>query len=303
MTLSTPVDQAGAAAAGSATGGTAPIRRRKPSTAQRRGKALRVALAIMSCGILLFPLYWMVVVAFSPRTELLTRELRLWPQDFTLANFDTVFTTFPVATWFGNSIAIAIVVTAITVAVNLMSGYAFAHLKFPGSNLMFLLALSTLMLPVQVIMVSQFRLVTGLGLYGTYWAVILPSAATAFGIFLARQFIIGIPREIIEAAKMDGAGGIRVFAQIVLPLCKPLIAVLVLLTFLSTWNDFAWPLIALKESELFTLPIGMLFLQGAFGSDYGAIMAFALLSVLPMIVLFLAFQRYFVQGFARSGIR
>lgn len=303
MTLSTPVGQAGAAASGSAAVGTAPIRRRRPSAAQRRGKALRVALAIVSCGILLFPLYWMVVVAFSPRTELLTRELRLWPQDFTLANFDTVFTTFPVATWLGNSIAIAVVVTAITVAVNLMSGYAFAHLKFPGSNLMFLLALSTLMLPVQVIMVSQFRLVTGLGLYGTYWAVILPSAATAFGIFLARQFIIGIPREIIEAAKMDGAGGIRVFAQIVLPLCKPLIAVLVLLTFLSTWNDFAWPLIALKESELFTLPIGMLFLQGAFGSDYGAIMAFALLSVLPMIVLFIAFQRYFVQGFARSGIR
>jgi multiple sugar transport system permease protein len=281
---------------------TSPPRRRRPAREQR-GRVIRTIVAIVSCAILLFPLYWMVVVAFSPREELLTREVRLWPQQFTLGNFDTVFSTFPVATWFGNSIAIAVVVTAITVAVNLLSGYAFAHLRFPGSNLMFLLALSTLMLPIQVIMVAQFRLVTGLGLYGTYWAVILPSAATAFGIFLARQFIIGIPKEIIEAATMDGAGAFRVFAQIVLPLCKPLIAVLILLTFLSTWNDFAWPLIALKETELFTLPIGMLFLQGAFGSDYGAIMAFALLSVLPMVVLFLVFQRYFVQGFARSGIR
>lgn len=276
---------------------------RPGSPAVRRHRALRVIVAVVSCAILLFPLYWMVVVAFSPRTELLTRDLRLWPQEFTMGNFDTVFSTFPVATWFGNSVAIAVVVTAITVMVNLLSGYAFAHLTFPGNNLTFLLTLSTLMLPVQVIMVSQFDLVTRLGLYGTYWAVILPSAATAFGIFLARQFIIGIPKEIIEAARIDGAGAVRIFAQIVLPLCKPLVAVLILLTFLSTWNDFAWPLIALKDSQLFTLPIGMLFLQGAFGSDYGAIMAFALLTVLPMIVLFLVFQRYFVQGFARSGIR
>jgi len=278
-------------------------RRRPVGGARRRMTALRLAVAVVSCAVLLFPLYWMVVVAFSPREELLTRDLRLWPEEFTLGNFGTVFDTFPVATWFGNSLAIAVVVTAVTVAVNLLSGYAFAHLRFPGSDLTFLLALATLMLPVQVIMVAQFRLVTALGLYGTYWAVILPSAATAFGIFLARQFIIGIPVEILEAARVDGAGAFRVFAQIVLPLCRPLIAVLVLLTFLTTWNDFAWPLIALRESRLFTLPIGLLFLQGAFGSDYGAIMAFALLSVLPMVVLFLLFQRYFVQGFARSGIR
>lgn len=282
--------------------GRTPARTRAQSVT-RRSLVLRLVAAIVSCAILLFPLYWMVVVAFSPREELLTRELRLWPQQFSLVNFETVFDTFPVLTWFGNSIAIAVVVTAITVVVNLMAGYAFAHLKFPGSNITFLLALATLMLPVQVIMVAQFDLVNRLGLYGTYWAVILPSAASAFGIFLARQFIIGIPIEVIEAARMDGAGRFRIFTTIVLPLCKPLIAVLILLTFLSTWNDFAWPLIALKDSELFTLPIGLLFLQGAFGSDYGAIMAFALLSVLPMIVLFLIFQKSFVQGFARSGIR
>lgn len=272
-------------------------------TARRRSLAIRLGAAIVSCAILLFPLYWMVVVAFSPREELLTRELRLWPQQFSLVNFETVFDTFPVVTWFGNSIAIAVVVTAITVFANLLAGYAFAHLRFPGSNITFLLALATLMLPVQVIMVAQFDLVNRLGLYGTYWAVILPSAASAFGIFLARQFIIGIPVEIIEAARMDGAGPFRIFLRIILPLCRPLIAVLILLTFLSTWNDFAWPLIALQDSQLFTLPIGLLFLQGAFGSDYGAIMAFALLSVLPMIVLFLIFQKSFVQGFARSGIR
>ncbi len=270
---------------------------------RRRATALRLIAAVLSSVVLLFPLYWMVVVALSPRQELLSPRLQLWPRELTLANFDRVFTSFPILTWFGNSVAIAVVVTALTVAVNLLAGYAFAQLRFRGSNLIFLLMLSTLVLPIQVIMVSQFQLVTRLGIYGTYWAVILPSAATAFGIFLARQFIIGIPREIIDAARVDGAGPLRVFLQIVLPLCRPLMAVLTLLTFLSTWNDFAWPLIALKENALFTLPIGLLYLQGQFGSDYGATMAFALLSVSPMVVLFLFFQRWFVQGFARSGIQ
>ena len=269
----------------------------------RRGYALRVVVAVIAALLLIFPLYWMVVVAFSPRQELFTNVLRLWPSSFTLDNFTKVLTVYPATTWFGNSVVIGVFVTVLTVIVNLFAGYAFARLRFRGRNVIFLLTLSTMMLPVQVIMVSQFKLVTAMGIYGTYWAVILPSAATAFGIFLARQFIIGIPQEIIEAARVDGAGHFRVFRSIVLPLCKPLIAVLTLLTFMATWNDFAWPLIALKENSLFTLPIGLLFLKGQFTSDYGSIMALALISTLPMVILFLAFQRYFVQGFARSGIK
>jgi ABC-type glycerol-3-phosphate transport system permease component len=279
------------------------IPRSRAGRRRERGFALRVVLAVLAAAVLLFPLYWMVVVAFSPRDELFSRELALWPSTLTLDNFTRLFETFPVVTWLGNSAVITVFVTALTVILNLMAGYAFARLRFHGRNVILLLALSTLMLPVQVIMVSQFDLVTRLGLYGTYWAVILPSAATAFGIFLARQFIIGIPQEIIEAARVDGAGHVRVFVEIVLPLCKPLIAVLTLLTAMSTWNDFAWPLIALKENHLFTLPIGLLFLRGQYSPDFNGIMALALLATLPMVILFLVFQRYFVQGFARTGIR
>ena len=268
-----------------------------------RTRTLRTVVAAVVALVLLFPLYWMVVVAFSPRQELLSPELRLWPRQLTLENFERLFTSFPVGTWFGNSVAIAVVTTALTVAVDLAAGYAFAHLRVPGGSVVFFLLLSTLMIPVQVIMVAQFVLVADLSLYGTYWAVILPTAASALGIFLARQFVLAIPREIIEAARLDGAGSLRIFLRIVLPMSRPLIAVLTLLTLLQTWNDFAWPLIALKENRLFTLPIGLLYLQGQFGSDYGATMAGALLSVTPMVVLFLVFQRYFVQGFARSGIR
>ncbi|MGB6004670.1 MAG: carbohydrate ABC transporter permease [Ornithinimicrobium sp.] len=277
--------------------------RRAKRVRSRVSLVVRLVLAVGVCLVLLFPLYWMVVVALSTRAELLGGDLRLWPRTLTLNNFERVLDSFPVATWFGNSVAISLVSAAITVTFSLLAGYAFAHLRFRGSTVLFLLALSTLMIPVQVIMVSLFRLVTDLGLYGTYWAVILPSAASAFGVFLARQFMLAIPRDLIEAARIDGAGHVRVFAQIVLPLSKPLIAVLFFMNLLQTWNDFAWPLIALKENALFTLPIGLLYLQGQFGSDYGATMAFALINVVPMVLLFLVFQRYFVQGFARSGIR
>ncbi|WP_238335648.1 carbohydrate ABC transporter permease [Serinicoccus kebangsaanensis] len=272
-------------------------------SARRRGAALRLLGALLAAGVILFPLYWMVVVAFSTRSSLSGGGLRLWPEQATLDNFRRVLDSFPVLTWFGNSVAIALVTSVIIVLVNLLAGYAFAHLRFPGSGVLLLVSLSTLMLPVQVIMVGLFRLVTELGLYGSYWAVILPTAASAFGVFLARQFILTIPRELIEAARIDGATHLQIFWRIVLPLSRPLIAVLFFMSMLQTWNDFAWPLIALRENALYTLPVGLLFLQGQFGPDYGATMAFALITVAPMVLVFLLAQRWFVQGFSRSGLR
>ena len=278
-------------------------RRRRDVGGERRGIVARTVIAIVVAVIVMFPLYWMLVVAFSPRGEVFDPGLRLWPSALTLENFQKVFAQFPVADWFGNSVVIGVFVTAFTVIVNLLAGYAFARLPFRGRNTIFLLALGTMMIPVQAIMVAQFKLISGLGIYGTYWGVILPGAAAAFGIFLARQFFLSIPDELIEAARIDGAGHLRIFLQVVLPLCKPLIAVLTLLTLMGSWNDFAWPLIALKDPNLFTLPIGLLYLKGQTSPDYNAIMALALISVVPMVLLFLFFQRYFVQGFARSGIR
>ena len=269
----------------------------------RTGIVWRSAIAIVVATVMIFPLYWMVVVAFSPRGETFDDSLRFWPSTWTIENFQRVFELYPVGTWFGNSVVIGLFVTVFTVVVNLLAGYAFARLRFRGRNALFLLTLATMMIPIQAIMVAQFRLVSDLGIYGSYWGVILPGAAAAFGIFLARQFFIGIPDEIIEAAKLDGAGQIRIFLQVVLPLSKPLIAVLILLTLMGSWNDFAWPLIALNDNQLFTLPIGLLYLQNQTAPNYNATMALALISVIPMVALFLSFQRYFVQGFARSGIR
>ena len=291
---------------GIGTGGIATTRSGHLRSRRRRQRAsttARLIIALLVCAVMVFPFYWMVVVALSPKGDLFSTVFKLWPSRLTLDNFTGVLASYDVVTWLGNSIVITAFVTVLGVLVNLLGGYAFAKLRFLGRSALFFAALATLVLPVQVTMVAQFRLVTDLGFYGTYWAVILPSAATATGVFLARQFILGIPDELLEAAKLDGAGSFRLFRSIVLPLCRPLIAVLVVLIAMATWNDFAWPLIALKQDYLFTLPIGLLYLQGQTTPDFTQIMALSLIAVLPMIVLFLATQRYFVQGIARSGIR
>jgi ABC-type glycerol-3-phosphate transport system permease component len=277
----------------------APLRRRKPS---RVGLILRLALAIVVGIVMVFPLWVMVVTAFSGQS-VFSEELELWPKRITLVNFQRVFDAWPVGTWFGNSVVITVITTILTVVVSVLAGFAFAKLRFPAKGALFLVLLATMMIPTQAILVPQFRIVNGLGLIGTFWAVIIPGAAATFGIFLARQFMLAIPGELMEAAEIDGAGTWRTFRHIILPLCKPLLAVLTLLSLMYQWNDFLWPLIVLKDPALYTLPIGLQFLQGEFRTDYGALMAMTLIEVAPLVVLFLAFQRFFVQGFATSGLK
>jgi ABC-type glycerol-3-phosphate transport system permease component len=264
---------------------------------------VRFAVVAAVCVVMVFPLYCMVVVAFTPRAALFDSGARLWPAAFTTDNFARLFERFPVGTWFTNSVLIATITTALSVTVNLLAGYALAKLRFRGRNVLFVAVLSTLMIPAQAIMFPQFRTVVGLGLFGTFWAVILPSAATALGIFLARQFLLAIPDELIDAARIDGAGQLRVFWSIVLPLCRPLIAVMVLIAFMGQWNDFLWPLITLKDPQLYTLPVSLRFLQGQYESNYSEQMAAALLMSIPLVLMFILLQRFFVQGLARTGIK
>jgi ABC-type glycerol-3-phosphate transport system permease component len=262
-------------------------------------------VAIVITIVMAFPLYWMLVTAFSTRADLYAPGLHLWPRHLTFGNFVQPFRDFPVWRWFGNSLFITVMTTIITVVCNLLAGYAFAKIRFRGRSALFLVLLSTMMIPPQAIIVPQFKLSVGLGLYGSLWSVILPESAVIFGVFLARQFFIAIPDELIEAARVDGAGQFRAFWSVVLPLCKPLLAVLILLTFMGEWNAFGWPLVALSgDQNQFTLPIGIVAdLQGQYTSNYGAIMAINLVMILPIVILFVAFQRYFVEGLARSGLK
>jgi ABC-type glycerol-3-phosphate transport system permease component len=272
-------------------------------TVQRRGSWGRAALLGVVALLLAFPLYWLIATAVSPRGDLQGAELRLWPSALDWTNFSRPLEALPFGNWYVNSAAIAVVAVAITVVVNLLAGFVLAKLRFRGRNVIFLVLLATLMIPVQVVMIPQFRIVAELGWLNTYWAVIIPRAAEAFGVFLARQYFLGIPDDLVDAARLDGASTFRIFRSIVLPLSKPLIAVLVIFTFMYRWNELGWPLIVLRDVDLYTVPIGLAFLQGQYTTDYSALMSMALLSTLPMVLVFAVFQRYLVEGIATTGLK
>jgi alpha-1,4-digalacturonate transport system permease protein len=269
---------------------------------ERRLTRVRVAALLVLGAVWVFPLVWMAMTALSTRADVAAGGLpslaRLSTETLT-----TTLASFPISRWAVNSVAIAVVAVALTVVVDLLAGYVLAKHRFRGRALVLLVVVATLMVPVQVLLLPQFELVAQLGWVNSYWAVIVPRSAEAFGVFLARQYLLAIPDELLEAAALDGAGRWRTFTSIVLPLAKPLIGVLVVLTFMYRWNEFAWPLVALRDPDLYTLPVGLAFLQGQYGTDYPTLMGAALLSALPVLALFVVAQRWFVAGLARSGLK
>lgn len=269
----------------------------------RRVRTGRVVLAVLGVVLLMFPIYWMLRTSVASVDELSTLPVRLWPRQWHWENYLAPWRQFPFARWLLNSVVIAVASVVLTVVINLSAGYAFAKLRFPFRNVLFLLILSTLMVPVQVIMIPQFQIVIDLGLLNNTWGVVLPRLAEAFGLFMARQFFMSFPDELLEAARVDGAGHLRTFWKIVLPLSKPLVAVLVIFTFMWRWNEFVWPLIVLTDSNSYTLPVGLQFLIGQFSTDFGPLLAMSFLSILPVLLVFAAFQGYFVEGVARTGIK
>jgi alpha-1,4-digalacturonate transport system permease protein len=227
----------------------------------------------------------------------------LVPPTWSFSSFTDTWSAFPFGQWFINSWTIAIVAVVLTVSINLLAGYTFAKFRFPGRTVLFFAILGPLMVPIQVIIVPEFLLVSGLGLLGSIWSVVLPRAAEPFGIFMARQFFLSIPDELIEAARIDGAGDFSIFLRIVLPLARPLIAVLTIFTFMYRWNDFSWPLVVLQNVDSFTMTLGLNSLNGVYHVPEAAIMAMSLISIVPMMIVFIIFQRYFVAGIATTGTR
>ncbi|WP_432542091.1 carbohydrate ABC transporter permease [Kineococcus sp. SYSU DK002] len=287
--------------AGAATG--QPPRATRTRRRPHRTRWSRFLVVLVLAVVWVFPLYWMVVTALSSRSDLVAGRVSLLPTSVDLGGFRRALTDFPVLQWVQNSFAIAVVAVVLTVVVDVTAGYVLAKHRFPGRAVVFFLVIATLMIPVQTLLVPQFDLVNDLGWINSYWAVIVPRSAEAFGVFLARQYFLSLPDELLEAAQLDGAGQLRTLWSVVLPLARPLVAVLVVMTFTYRWNEFAWPLVALRDPALYTLPVGLSFLQGQYTTDYPALMAGALVSVLPVLVLFGLAQRQFVAGIARSGLK
>ena len=253
--------------------------------------------------IIVFPLYWMLATTLMTREAAYSRELLLAPPEIILDNYIKGWNNSPWPRWYGNTLIIVVSSVAGLTLFGLMSGFAFAKYQFRGRNLLFLLILSTLMIPLQVLLLPRFLLVARMGWANTHWSVIGPHMADIFGLFFARQFMLEIPDELLEAARLDGAGEFTIFTRVVLPLAKPAIAVLVILGFSARWNAFAWPLVALTRQEMYTVQLGINYMRGYHFTDFPAVISMVVVSIVPILIMFLAFQRYFIEGIARTGIK
>jgi ABC-type glycerol-3-phosphate transport system permease component len=285
-------------------GGAGALRTRVPRR-DRMTSGRWVIWALLVCGglVMFFPVYWVFVTAISPGGLAQTSGFSLWPSRFDLGVFGRAFREQPIRTWMVNSLVISVASVLISVFISLLAGYAFAKYRFRGRDALFGLMLLTIMVPIQVIVVPEFVIISKLGLVNSNWSVILPSAAQAISIFMARQFLVAVPDELIEAARVDGTSELQIFLKIVLPMSGPLIAVLTILTFVWRWNDFVWPLVALQTPDKFTVSVGLNSLNGAFAHPWDQVMAVTLISMIPVIVVFLVFQKQFVQGISESGLK
>lgn len=280
-----------------------PLSRRKAAPRIAWGKIGVMAVLIITAVIALFPMYWLFANAFTPISGTPPLTPILVPA-FKLDNFQRLLGgTKYYANWMLNSLIVALTVTAWHVIFDTMAGYAFAKRCFPGRNVLFWILLSTLMIPIHVTLIPLYIITRRIGLIDTLGGVILPGTAVVFGIFLMRQYIQTLPSELEEAARVDGAGEFRIFWEIILPLCKPAVAALAIFTFVRFWNDFLWPLIVLNKAQNYTLTVGVANLQGEFMTDWGVIFSGAALAALPMIVFFLAFQKYFLEGVRMGAIK
>ena len=260
---------------------------------------LLIALAAIS----VFPLLWMVSVSFMSPGEASALPPPLLPAAPTFANYRELFERGGILRYFMNSLLLATAVTLISLLFNAMAGYAFAKLQFTGRDRLFKSLIGTLIIPGQVAMMPLFLLLKQMGLVNTYAGVVVPAMAGIFGIFLVRQYALTIPDELLEAARMDGAGEIRIFASIILPLLAPILASLAILTFLGSWNDFMWPLIVLTDGNLHTLPVALASLSREHVQDSEMMMAGSVLTVLPVLVVFLALQKYYIRGLVVGSVK
>lgn len=265
-----------------------------------------VVLGLVLLGLVIViaaPYLYMAFGAFKPTGDIFTSPISFWPAHPTFQNVVDLFRMFPVGQWFLNTVIVAGCGTILQVALSSLAGYAFAKFRFPLRNVLFTVLLATTLIPFQVLLVPQFQLIRLFGGLNTYWALIVPGAVGAFNIFLMRQYTVSLPDELLDAARIDGAGELRIWWRIVVPLVKPGLAVVGILSFTAFWNDFFWPLVVTTKPSMFVLNLGVASLIGPYSTEYGMVLAGALFASLPVIVLFLFLQRYFVQGLTIGAVR
>jgi ABC-type glycerol-3-phosphate transport system permease component len=249
------------------------------------------------------PYLYTISSSFKPGDELFSIPVRLFPDSLYLGNYELLFEKTNFVRWFFNSVFIGVSRMTLAVGISLMAGYAFAKFDFRFKNALFMLLLATLTLPIYVLIVPLYDMMVTLGWTDTYFALILPVAAQAIGVFLARQYLLSIPDEIMDSARVDGAGEWSIFWRIIVPLSWPVIAVMAILFFTASWNDYIWPLVVLTQDKMFTVSLGLPTLVGPYSQQYGAVMAGSFLSTLPIIIMFLIMQRRFIEGITQGALK
>ena len=253
---------------------------------------------------MLIPFLWTISSSFKQITDIFNFPPSLWPTAPTLANYADLFTQVPFARWYVNSIVVATMSTALAVFFSALAGFGFAKYDFPLRSLLFKILIGTLIIPFQLVLIPLFIIMSKIGWMDSYAALIVPFMAPAFGIFLMRQFMVGsVPTELLDAARIDGSSEGGLFFRIAVPLARPAIGALSIFSFLGSWNSFLWPLIILRSSSKFTLPMGLANLLGLYNQQYGMIMAAAFLVALPMIILFVLMQRQFIAGLTVGAVK
>ena len=278
----------------------------RPSGESHRGGSSRAAFIVLTAGLVVMvgPFLWMVLGSLKPAADFLRNPPAFLPSVATGDNYGRLFQQLDFPRFFFNSAVIALAVTVGTLVFCPMLGYALAKLRWHGKGLIMGLVLATLMVPAGITLIPNFILMSNLGLVNTYPGLILPFLAGPFGVFLMRQFMLGIPNELLEAARIDGANEFRVFFSVVMPIATPVLATLAILTFLGNWNSFLYPLVMAQEPGMYTLPVALAtFATGQYQADHGMLMAGSVVLVVPVLIVFVLFQRWITEGIATTGLK
>ncbi len=266
-------------------------------------KFLIYSIAIIAAVITFTPFLWMISASFMTSGTANTYPPKLFPDQIDFVHYKTLFTRLNLTRYLVNSTIISLGVTVFSLLLNSMAGYAFAKFRFSKKKSLFKFLLSSMIIPGQVTMLPVFLILKNMGLINTYWAIIVPAMASIFGIFLIRQYAFSIPDSMIEAAKMDGATELQIYTKVVLPLCKPILVTLGLFTFMGTWNDFLWPLIVMTDMNMYTLPVALSNLMSEHVQDTELMMAGSVITILPVLVVFLVLQKYYIKGIMMGSVK
>ncbi|GCE06616.1 carbohydrate ABC transporter permease [Dictyobacter aurantiacus] len=268
-------------------------------------RALIYIVLVFIALLIILPLLWMLSTSLKPKAEWFMQQIYWIPKRFTWKNYTDLFNNpdTPIGRWFVNSLGISAVSTVLTLFLDALAAYAYARLEFVGRKTLFTILLATLFMPGLMFLIPNFLTIYNMGLLNSYAGVILPGLAGVFGVFFLSQFFQSIPKELEEAAQIDGATTFQTFYQIVLPLSKPALATLAVITFLACWNDFLWPLLVLQDPNMYTLPPGLSTLQSSYVTLYGPTMAAAVIVAIPVLIIYIALQRFIVQSVANTGLK